>query len=120
MLRKAWMVIHSDRHLGQIAFPFTAERAPRPRDLGRIEAGAGGESQQQILVAQHMLQHAYEKVGRAGRVANAVVRQSGDREESAKPLRVFRDKGKGLNSQHFGGFRRVPCALLHRFPFAFP
>ena len=120
MLRKTWMVIHSDRHLGQIAFPFTAERAPRPRDLGRVEAGTGGESQQQILVAEHMLQHAGEKVGRAGRVADRVRLDAGRGQKGGHSLRHFRDEGKGLNSEHLRRFRRVPCALLHRVPFAFP
>jgi hypothetical protein len=39
--------------------------APGPRDLGRIDPGAVGESDQETLVAEHMLQHAGEKAGLA-------------------------------------------------------
>ena len=105
---------------GQIAFPFTAERAPRPRDLGRIEAGAVGKSQQQALIGEHMLQDAGEKAGRSCGVADRVGRDAARAKKTGHSLRVFSDEGKRLNRQQFGCFLRLPWALIHRRPFAFP
>jgi len=93
---------------------------PCPRDLGRIEAGAVGKSDQETLVVEHMLEHADEKVGRARGVADSVRRYAGYGKKGGHSLSFCGDERKRLNCQHFGRFRRCPCAFIHGLPFAFP
>ncbi len=77
--------------------------------LGRIDPGAVGESEQETLVAEHMLEHAGEKARLARGVANGVRRQFRvAARKRAEPLGLFGDEGKRLNCQHF---RRFPATV---------
>src|SRR5262249_41811805 len=100
--------------LRQIALPYFAERLAASCHFGRIEAGAVGKCDQQILVSQNMLQDADKKVGIAGGVADRLRCDAGRRDETVQPAIVLDDEGKRLNRQHFGRFTRVWRALLHR------
>jgi hypothetical protein len=66
----------------------------RAGDFGRTDPGAVGKCDQETLVAEHMLEHAGEKVRRTRGIANAVRANPGRRDERAQPLGLFRDKGK--------------------------
>jgi len=70
-------------------------------DFGRIDSGAVGKCDQEILVAKHMLQHAGEKVGRARGTANSVRGDAGRPDKYAQSPGFFGDEGKRLNGQCF-------------------
>ena len=80
---EAWLTANLSR---QIALPIAAERAPGLADVGRIDAGAGGEGDQETLVAEHMLQHSGEKAGFARGVANARPAMPVNGKEAAEPV----------------------------------
>jgi hypothetical protein len=90
--------------LWHVAFPMAAECARGARHLGGIDPGAAGESKQEILVAEHMLQHAGEKAGLLRGGAKLCGRDAAHVEEATERVRLFGDEGKRLNRQHFGGF----------------
>ena len=62
--------LRSRRTSRQIALPIAAKARAAPADIGRIDPGALGESNQETLVTEHMIQHAGEKVGLARGIAN--------------------------------------------------
>jgi len=105
------------RHLAVLR---AGERARRPGDLGRIDPGAFGKRKQEILVAEHMLQHPGEKGARARGGADVLSVYSAHTKEAVQPFRLLGDEGKRLNRQHFRCFAPGAYGLLHPVPFAFP
>src|SRR5262249_61151775 len=106
--------------LRQIALPYFGERLAASCHFGRIESGAVGKCDQQILVSQNMLQYADEKVGIVGCVSDRLRRDAGRRNETVQPVIVLGDEGKRLNRQHIGRFTRVWRGALSSVYFCFP
>ena len=78
----------------------------RKRDPGRIDTGTVGEREQKNLVAKHMLEHGGEKVRLTRGGADRVWRNAGDGKKVSHAFRLFGNKGKRLNCQHFRRFPR--------------
>ena len=103
-----------------VPFPLIVERAKCLRDRGRIDPGAGGKRDQEILVLEHMLEHAGEKAWLARRPPDLLDRYSGCANKAVYPFGFFGDEGKCLNRQRFCGFPRWSQGGLHWVTFAFP
>jgi len=71
----------------------------RPRNIGRISGGAVGEGDQERFVCKHMLEHPYEEVRMACRLADTAGRQTGCREEAGEPVGILGEERKRLNRQ---------------------
>src|SRR5260370_6656764 len=86
-----------------------------PGDAGRIDTRAVGKGDQEILIAEHMFEHAGKKVGILGCLANDWRRNARGRDKAGKPGAILGNKGKRLNRQHFGVFSRMARVLCHLF-----
>src|SRR5690242_2313084 len=100
--------------LRQIALPHLAESVAGASHFGRIDPGAVGKCDQQILIGEHMLEHASKKVRLPGGIADRLRGDAGRRNKAAKAVLVLGYESKRLNRQHFGVFIRIRSRLWHR------
>jgi hypothetical protein len=97
-----------------------SQSPPRDPDGGGLDAGMAGESDQQILIPDHIIQYTGQKMPFPGRLAKLARPDAGQGEEPPEPLVVLGDKAKRLNSQDFCHLGREGFLPVVSHLFAFP
>ena len=91
-----------------------------PIDIGRRKAAFGGEGDQQMLIADDMIEHANQESRLGGGGANRAGVDTREREKARQPIGLRGDEAKGLNRHAFCAVTRSRMPLLHALLFAFP
>lgn len=93
----------------------------RDRDEGRADPRVFGEGKQEGLVRHQEFQHAGEKAGLGGSVAQCIGTQPGKGEESAQMFGIARNVSQGFNGNTFRFLRSQSIILSESgHLFAFP
>jgi len=84
-----------------------------PSDRLRRNALIGGEAREQVLVAEHVIEHAGEEAGVGRGLAQGRRSDAGERQKPGQRLRVARKVVERVDCEDFRGFAG-PIPLLFR------